>query len=45
MIENKSITNNVILMGYDTFQIVELIKEVDKLKDVYEGCTLQMILK
>lgn len=35
MIENKPITNNVILMEYDTFQIVELIK------DVYEGCTLQ----
>ena len=41
MIENKVITNNVILMGYDTFQIVELIKEVDKLQEVYEGCTLQ----
>lgn len=40
MIENKPITNNIILMGYDTFQIVELIKEVDKLQKVYEGCTL-----
>ena len=42
MIENKPITNNVLLMGYDSFQIVELIKEVDKLKEdkgflVYEG--------
>ena len=45
MIENKPITNNVILMWYDSFQIVELIKEVDKLKDVYEGVHYKMILK
>lgn len=45
MIENKPITNNVILRGYDTFQIVENIKEVDKLQDVYEGCTLQYDFK
>ena len=37
----KTITNNVILENFDTFVIIENIKEVDKLKDVYEGCTLQ----
>ena len=37
----KPITNNVILKNFDTFEIIENIKEVDKLKDVYEGCTLQ----
>ena len=37
----KTITNNIILENFDTFEIIENIKEVDKLKDVYEGCTLQ----
>ena len=36
----KPITNNVILENFDTFEIVENIKEVDKLQKVYEGCTL-----
>ena len=36
----KPITNNVILENCDTFEIVENIKEVDKLQKVYEGCTL-----
>ena len=40
MIENKPITNNVILENFDTFEIIENIKEVDKLQKVYEGCTL-----
>ena len=36
----KTITNNVILNNFDYFEIVENIKEVDKLHKVYEGCTL-----
>ena len=36
----KTITNNFILKNFDTFVIVENIKEVDKLQKVYEGCTL-----
>ena len=36
----KTITNNVILKDFDTFVIIENIKEVDKLQKVYEGCTL-----
>lgn len=37
----KSISNNIILKDFDTFEIVENIKEVDKLPNVYEGCTLE----
>ena len=37
----KPITNNVILKDFDTFEIIENIKEVDKLQKVYEGCTLE----
>ena len=36
----KTITNNIILKDFDTFEIIENIKEVDKLYKVYEGCTL-----
>jgi len=36
----KTITNNITLENFDTFEIVENIKEVDKLQKVYEGCTL-----
>ena len=36
----KPITNNVILENYDCFEIIENIKEVDKLQKVFEGCTL-----
>ena len=36
----KPITNNIILKDFDTFEIIENIKEVDKLYKVYEGCTL-----
>ena len=36
----KPILNNVILKDFDTFEIIENIKEVDKLYKVYEGCTL-----
>ena len=36
----KTITNNIILKDFDTFEIIENIKEVDKLKEVYEGCTV-----
>ena len=36
----KPISNNIILKGFDTFEIIENIKEVDKLYKVYEGCTL-----
>ena len=36
----KPITNNIILKDFDTFEIIENIKEVDKLHKVYEGCTL-----
>lgn len=38
---SKPITNNVILENFDTFEIIENIKEVDKLQEVFEGCTLQ----
>ena len=37
----KSITNNIILENFDCFEIIENIKEVDKLQKVYEGCTLE----
>ena len=36
----KPITNNVILKDFDCFEIIENIKEVDKLQKVFEGCTL-----
>ena len=36
----KPISNNIILKNFDTFEIIENIKEVDKLQEVYEGCTL-----
>ena len=36
----KTISNNIILKDFDTFEITENIKEVDKLHKVYEGCTL-----
>ena len=36
----KPITNNITLENFDCFEIVENIKEVDKLQKVYEGCTL-----
>ena len=36
----EPITNNFILKDFDTYVIVENIKEVDKLQEVYEGCTL-----
>ena len=36
----KTISNNIILKDFDTFEIIENIKEVDKLQNVYEGCTL-----
>ena len=36
----KPITNNITLENFDFFEIVENIKEVDKLHKVYEGCTL-----
>ena len=38
---NKPILNNVILKDFGTFEIIENIKEVDKLYKVYEGCTLE----
>ena len=37
---HKPITNNIALKNFDTFEIIENIKEVDKLYKVYEGCTL-----
>ena len=37
----KSITNNIILENFDCFEIIENIKEVDKLQKVNEGCTLE----
>ena len=37
----KPITNNITLEKFDTFEIIENIKEVDKLQKVYEGCTLE----
>ena len=36
----KTITNNIILDNFDCFEIIENIKEVDKLQEVFEGCTL-----
>ena len=36
----KTITNNITLENFDCFEIVENIKEVDKLQKVFEGCTL-----
>ena len=36
----KPITNNITLENFDCFEIIENIKEVDKLQKVYEGCTL-----
>ena len=36
----KPITNNITLKNFDCFEIIENIKEVDKLYKVYEGCTL-----
>ena len=36
----KTITNNITLEKFDTFEIIENIKEVDKLQKVYAGCTL-----
>ena len=36
----KPITNNITLENFDTFEIIENLKEVDKLQKVYEGCTL-----
>lgn len=36
----KPITNNIILENFDCFEIIENIKEVDKLQEVFEGCTL-----
>ena len=37
----KPITNNITLENFDCFEIIENIKEVDKLQKVYEGCTLE----
>ena len=37
----KPITNNITLDKFDCFEIIENIKEVDKLYKVYEGCTLE----
>ena len=37
----KTISNNIILKDFDCFEIIENIKEVDKLQKVYEGCTLE----
>ena len=37
----KPITNIITLNNFDTFEIIENIKEVDKLQKVYEGCTLE----
>ena len=36
----KTITNNIALEKFNCFEIIENIKEVDKLQKVYEGCTL-----
>ena len=36
----KTITNNITLENFDCFEIIENIKEVDKLQEVYEGWTL-----
>ena len=37
----KPITNNIILKNFDCFDIIENIKEVGSLHEVYEGCTLE----
>ena len=37
----KPIATNITLENFDCFEIVENIKEVDKLYKVYEGCTLE----
>lgn len=36
----KPITNNITLENFDCFEIVENIKEVDKIYKIFEGCTL-----
>ena len=36
----KTILNNITLENFDWFEIIENIKEVDKLQEVFEGCTL-----
>ena len=36
----KTITNNITLENFNCFEIIENIKEVDKLQKVFEGCTL-----
>ena len=36
----KTITNNITLENFNCFDIIENIKEVDKLQEVFEGCTL-----
>ena len=36
----KTITNNITLENFDCFEIIENIKEVDKLNKIHEGCTL-----
>ena len=41
MILNKPIATNITLENFDCFEIIENIKEVDKLQKVYEGCTLE----
>ena len=38
---HKPITNNITLENFDCFEIIENIKEVDKLQEVFEGCTLE----
>ena len=36
----KILSNNIALENFVYFEIIENIKEVDKLNKVYEGCTL-----
>ena len=36
----KPIINNIALENFDCFEIIENIKEVDKLQKVFPGCTL-----
>ena len=36
----EPISNNITLENFDCFEIIENIKEVDKLQKVFEGCTL-----
>ena len=38
--KTKPITNNITLENFNCFEIIENIKEVDKLQEVFEGCTL-----